>query len=96
LFFLFFEFIGRKEVFDMCTESAEILVKNLINLLEKVQFDDSARRKELGKPPRGIVTNWDEFEGGFVDYAIVEKLQDMGMERLCYVALDFEQDMGYS
>ena len=87
------EFIGKKEVFDMRTESADILVRNLINLLKKVQFDDSARREELGKSPRGMVTNWEEFEDGFIDYKIVEKLHDMGMERLCYVVLDFEEVM---
>ncbi|MGY2440916.1 hypothetical protein [Pseudomonas sp. SDO52101_S400] len=78
----------------MRTESASILVKNILGLLQQVKFDDPARRKKLAMPLHGIMTGFDEdFAGGFIDFQLVNQLQVLGAERLCYVALDFDGEM---
>ena len=87
-------FIGKKEVFVMRTESAGILVQNAIGLLRRVRFDDPAKMKEYLSNLTVVESNFDvRFAGAFVDFELVKRLESLGAERLCYVALEFEQEM---
>lgn len=72
------------------TENADMLIQNVERLIQLIQYDDLERLEKLGK----TITILEQFRAGaFINYKHVEKLQVQGMERLCYVALDFEQEM---
>lgn len=70
------------------TENADMLIQNVERLLQVIQYGDLERLEILGSTIAGIKMLR---AGAFINYKHVEKLKDQGMDRLCYVALDFEQ-----
>ncbi|MCU0070140.1 hypothetical protein N8H71_00985 [Pseudomonas koreensis] len=81
---------------SMRVESASDIVWNMVRILARVDFFEEEQQKafeEVLKPFLILLGAQKKCYGAFVSMSVVDGLKAQGLERLCYVALDFDEEV---